>query len=106
MLDLDTDEKKTTVNENSYVRYISQNPGKKNWEPEFVGMVDDTWDIRGKNCKDGLGFFAIPSILAECEHIFSSAAFTLIYYQSNMNKETLKVCECLQAWFSQKVGEE
>lgn len=51
-------------------------------------------------------FLAIPPTLAECERTFSSAALTLTYRRSNMSEDTLEACECLRAWFGQKVSGE
>lgn len=95
MLDLDTDEEETLINKNSYVGYTSRKPAKKTecQNPLEWWMIHETSE--GKIAKMAWDFLAIPSMSAECEQTFSSAALTLTYCQSNMNKDTLEACKCL-----------
>ena len=85
---------------------ISRKPAKKmeSQNPLEWWMVHETSE--GKVAKMAWDFLAIPSTLAECERTFSSAALTLTYRRSKMSEDTLEACECLRAWFGQKVSGE
>ena len=106
MLDLDTAEEETPVNGNSYVGCISRKTAKKigSQNPLEWWMIHETSE--GQFAKIAWDFFAIPSVLVDCERTFSSEALTPTCRRSNMNEETSEACECLRAWFGQKVGGE
>lgn len=107
MLDLDnTDDKATPVNRNPYDGYTSRKPVKKSESQNLLEwwMVHETSE--GKVAKMAWDFLSIPSMSAECERTFSSAALTLSDQQNLMKADTLEACECLRVWFRQKVGGE